>query len=432
MLISMNIMIGAGIYISPPDMAFVAGPLSYWGWFAALLVFLPVVLSFSKLAAYYPGEGGVYGYTKSSLGSFAGFLAGWIYFLGFVGAQSLQTLVLRQILTKELGLTLFIDHPWIFNACFLSLMLFLCTFSMKKIATYQGFVTILKLSPLFFVISILFFLPGKGGSELIESVDRAAGMPDPKNLKESLSLIWQTIPYAIFGYWGFEACSNISHRISGSKKNPSRVILLSFFLVGLIYSLFHFELIHVMGSYGLYHNKVENFISYAGWNSVTALKIGSIIFITCLSISYFNAILSELLSYSFTVHTLAKDKAILLADKIKTMNKNSQPIYATFINCFLTFLVSTFIVDKAELVAITNIGLVLTFLICLTALIKLSWSKKDYLYCLIPILGFASCFVVGYFSIKLVGEVQNIIPLFLLILLGIIVHLIARKKQKNL
>ena len=428
LLISMNIMIGAGIYISPPDMALVAGDLSYWGWFASFLLFLPVVLSFSKLAAYFPGEGGVYQYTKKTLGPSMGFVTAWIYFLGFVGAQSLQTLALRNLVTYHLASDVLIKYPWIFNAVFLGILFFLCQFSMRRIAISQTFMTVLKLSPLFFVISFIIFRPDLGGSELIASVDEAASMPNPKTWAESLSLIWKTIPYAIFGYWGFEACSNISHRITGSKKNASRVIWMSFFLVCTIYTLFHFEMIRVMGSYGLYHKKVENFITYAGWTSPSALEIGFLVFSFCLSISYFNAVFSELLSYSFVVQTLAKEKTLLCSKKLAKLNKNSQPVGANLLNCSLTFLISTFITDKAELVAIANVGLIFAFCLCLIALLKISFQKRDYVFCFISSLGIVSCYFVTSFSLGLVGSVDKLFPLIGLAILGVVVFLIATRK----
>jgi len=59
LLINMNIMIGAGVYISPPKMSQIAGSMSYLGWLLSALIFLPVVLSISKLAEIYPEEGGL-------------------------------------------------------------------------------------------------------------------------------------------------------------------------------------------------------------------------------------------------------------------------------------------------------------------------------------------------------------------------------------
>lgn len=440
-LISVNVMVGAGIYLSPPQMAAAAGNLSYLGWFASLLLFLPVVLSISKLAAYYPGEGGVYSYTKRTLGSFAGFITGWAYFIGFVGAQSLQTFALRSNIAA-LGTTypfseyswfvnvceIFKSSPWVFNAAFLMIMLFLCSFSLQAIARFQKYITAVKLFPLVFVIALLVVLPILG----LGSAPEAAASSEPAlSLWESLAQIWKVIPFAIFGYWGFEASCNISHRIAGSKKNASRVILFSFFIVGTIYTLFHLQLLRTMGPTALAQNKVEGFMKAAGLLGPSTLIFGSLIFTSCLAVSYFNAIFSELLSYSFTLQMLAKQKQTFCANTVAKLNKNSQPIYAIFVNCVLTFILTTFIPDEAELVAITNIGVICSFLVCLIALFKLSKEKKDSVYLIIGTFALCSCAVVSYYSSKMIHEFNDILPFASLIIFGIIMYFVSKGKGRS-
>ena len=436
-LISVNVMIGAGIYLSPPQMASVAGSLSYLGWFACLLLFLPVVLSISKLASYYPGEGGVYRYTKSTLGCFPGFFTAWTYFIGFVGAQSLQTYALRNNIVA-LGhaypfseyswmvnlFKTFESSPWMFNALFMMFMLFISSFSLNVIAKFQRYITAIKLFPLIFVIALLVLLPLFGSTTAKEAVASTESL----SWFDSLAKIWKVIPIALFGYWGFEASCNISHRIEGSKKNASRVILLSFAIVGTIYTLFHLQLIRVMGVQGLAEQKVEGFMKAAGLLGPSTLIFGSLIFTSCLAVSYFNAIFSEVLSYSFSLQNLAKQKQVFFSRTLAKLNKNSQPIYSMAVNCILTFTLSTFIIDEAELVAITNIGIILSLFVCMASLIRLSFQKKDLVYFVISLLGVASCATVFFYSSKLIHEFNDIIPFAFLIVLGVVMYSISRIK----
>lgn len=420
LLITMNIMIGAGIYISPPDMAVVAGAYSYWGWFAAFLVLLPVVLSFSRLAAHYPGEGGIYNYVKDSLGVFPGFITAWVYFLGFIGAQCLQTFALRELVGYSFNSQFILDTPWIFNLVFHGTLFGLCWFSMRVIAKWQTLITVFKLSPLFFVVGYLLLNPFTGASEATKMIDATSSFPRPSSWADIVQVIWNTVPYAIFGYWGFEACSNISHRISGSKKNASRVIVLGFFLVCTLYTLFHFEVVRIMGSHGLYENKVEGFMTYAGWTSATVLKFGSMIFMFCLSISYFNAVFSEFLSYSFVVRTLGQEKLFIFPERMRSFNKNAQPIYAIFVNGLLCFLIASLVKDKASLVAIANIGIIISFAMALVALLKISLKVKDYFYVFISLLGFVSCYLITVFSLGILeGDFTKIYLLAFLAFVGV-------------
>ena len=76
-IMNVNIMVGAGIFISPPQMAQTAGSYSYLGWLLSALIFLPVVYASSQLSSHFPGEGGLYSYARRGLGKTAGFFCGW-------------------------------------------------------------------------------------------------------------------------------------------------------------------------------------------------------------------------------------------------------------------------------------------------------------------------------------------------------------------
>ena len=57
-----------------------AGPSSLPLWLAAMLGFMaPLVIATAELTGRFPGEAGLYGWTREVLGPFAGFLCGWLY-----------------------------------------------------------------------------------------------------------------------------------------------------------------------------------------------------------------------------------------------------------------------------------------------------------------------------------------------------------------
>jgi amino acid transporter len=62
-----------------------AGPITLWLWLMALaLYFWPQGVAVTELSAQWPGEGGVYLWTKNSFGDMHAFLAGWCYWLANV------------------------------------------------------------------------------------------------------------------------------------------------------------------------------------------------------------------------------------------------------------------------------------------------------------------------------------------------------------
>ena len=57
-LLNMNIMIGSGIFISPSQIAAVAGNASFLAWPIVALLLLPLVLCTVQLSKMFPGCGG--------------------------------------------------------------------------------------------------------------------------------------------------------------------------------------------------------------------------------------------------------------------------------------------------------------------------------------------------------------------------------------
>ena len=411
-LINMNIMIGAGIYISPPQMAGIAGDLSFWGWIASAIIFLPVVISLSRLSRLYPGEGGIYRYAKTIFGPALGFLGGWSYFLGFVGAQSLQLTVFRQSILDHAQLSLLHQFPWLFNGIFLLVMFGVCTYSLRVLASFQNIFTFVKMLPLLFVISLLFIFPALGGTP-----SQAVSTSVSTTESSSFISILKVIPFSMFAFWGFGACSNISHRIRGDKRNASRAILISFSLVSLIYALFHFELLRVMGPVALFNEQVSGFASYLGV-SESFIMISTTIIIIAISTSYFNAIFSSLISYSFLLQAMAKDGVLFCSRFIKRSNHNQQPVYGIAINCLLTFILASFVGDTQSLVALTNLGILLSFIICLVGLIVISARESLYGTMLIASSGICSCMIIGFVSFSGIQEFVNVLPFVLFFGIG--------------
>ncbi len=59
-----------------------AGPVTVWIWLLALVCFfLPQGIAVIELSHRYPGEGGVYLWSKQEFGDFHGFLSGWCYWM---------------------------------------------------------------------------------------------------------------------------------------------------------------------------------------------------------------------------------------------------------------------------------------------------------------------------------------------------------------
>ncbi len=78
LLITINSIMGTGIFFLPAVGAGIAGPASIVSWLIMAVLSMGVALVFAELVGMYPKAGGVYEYTKQAFGPFISFIVGWM------------------------------------------------------------------------------------------------------------------------------------------------------------------------------------------------------------------------------------------------------------------------------------------------------------------------------------------------------------------
>lgn len=79
--LSINDVIGSGIYLLPAATAALLGPLSLWAVLLAGVAVALLVLCYAQAASYFDEPGGSYLYAREAFGRFAGFEIGWMIWL---------------------------------------------------------------------------------------------------------------------------------------------------------------------------------------------------------------------------------------------------------------------------------------------------------------------------------------------------------------
>ncbi len=79
--LSINDVIGSGIYLLPAATVVLLGPFSLWGVLLAGIVVALLVLCYAQAASYFDEPGGSYLYAREAFGPFAGFQIGWMIWL---------------------------------------------------------------------------------------------------------------------------------------------------------------------------------------------------------------------------------------------------------------------------------------------------------------------------------------------------------------
>lgn len=419
-LLNINIMIGAAIYINPPLMAAKSAGWSFLTWLLGAAIFTPVLLSVAKISSLFPGEGSFYNYSKNGLGKSLGFLSGWLYFLGYVSAASVQMMALRSLLSDEFQILWIRHYPILFNVVFFTFVCFLSSFDLKFVGKLLNAATLMKLFPLVFICSLPFFFSGQ--SDLSNITDSSFNV---KSLTAS-------IPFAIFGFWGFESCCNLSHRIRGSQITAALAVLLGFLITACIYSFFHFELLHVMGSKALAQEGTPCFVKSLGFQSQRFLSAFSLLISFALMCSYSTPIFGEFTTNGFLIQSMSQEKLFFLSSLLAKLNKNKQPIYAISAMGLLAFTLVTLINQDKILLLISNLGFISAFFLTLLSLLMILFKKGQYLLMLLPITGLVSCSLIANYCWENIESLVHVLPAILIAAGGFILFQIHQTLQKKI
>ncbi|MFH1644246.1 MAG: APC family permease [bacterium] len=361
MLMNMNIMIGAAIFIGPSMMAAKGGSLSFLGWPAVAILFFPVVWSIVQLTKYFPDATSFFSYSKH-LGVTTSFITGWVYFLGYLTTVTIQTIGLSEVLKTQFNLTFVTTHPYFFYLIVICALAFLNFWSLKLVAKIQNAVTIFKLLPIVLVIVLIpFFWNSNFQIDL-----------------SNISVVKYTIPFALFGYWGFESCTNLVSSIKGGRQSAIKAILGSFFIVAIIYTIFHFGLIHIMGSENLAAQGVPAFIYYLGIKSKFLFNLSNAFISSVIALAYFSSSFGIFIANSSMVQHLAKENFLLFSSKFAKTNRFDRPVTGIIVKSIIIYLLMVAINNKMILTSICNTGILAAFLINLISLFVIQFKKKDF------------------------------------------------------
>ncbi len=86
--LSLNDVIGSGVYLLPAAAAALLGPSSLWAVLVAGLAVALLVLCFAEAASHFDQPGGAYLYARSAFGGLVGFEVGWMTWLARVASEA--------------------------------------------------------------------------------------------------------------------------------------------------------------------------------------------------------------------------------------------------------------------------------------------------------------------------------------------------------
>jgi basic amino acid/polyamine antiporter, APA family len=224
--LSLNDVIGSGVYLLPAAAAALLGSASVWAVLLAGFAVLLLVLCFAEAASHFDEPGSGYVYTREAFGPFIGFEVGWMTWLARVASVASLSNGFAQALTflwPNAGTGLL-------RAAIITTPILLFTWinvlNVKHGARLAVALTIAKILPLLFLIAVGVFAVDASRIFPITAPDNA-GL---RELREAALLL-------LFAYAGFENTA----AAAGEFKNPRRdvpfALLTMIVVVTLIYAL---------------------------------------------------------------------------------------------------------------------------------------------------------------------------------------------------
>ena len=221
--ISLNSMIGAGIFALPAGVAVNAGLFSPWMFLLVGALFTSIVLVFAELASHFKETGGPVLYATETFGPLAGFNTGWLLFLSRMTAGAANTTVM----VIYLGKTFPMLADGIGRALFITLLIAGITYAnvrgVKDGVRTIGVFSIFKLTPL--ILMILLGLPYVTPENLMP-----ANMPTVDDFGGTALLI-------IYAFVGFEAASFTAGETKDADKTLPKALVSTILGTALLYFL---------------------------------------------------------------------------------------------------------------------------------------------------------------------------------------------------
>lgn len=351
-LLSVGVILGAGIYALVGKAAGLAGDAVWISFLAAAMVASPTGLSYAELSAMIPRAGGEYHYARRAFGRAAGFAVAWLLLTGIAIASAAVALGFGGYLEATSGL------PASAGAV-LSLLASaaLLSFGMRESAWAASICTLIEVFGLLVIMAV--------GLPHLGEVDVFA-MPNGWDGVGSAAVL------IFFAYIGFEEIVQLAEETHDPTRNVPRALILSILITTVLYVAVALAAISVLGAEALAASK-------APLADVAALALGGRAFSLMAGIALLstaNTVLILLMSAARLLYGMAEDGS--LPRRLAAVHPGrSTPIVATAtVTCVAAAIVLAF--DDIEAVAsLTNVTLLLTFVVINGAVIALRRLEPD-------------------------------------------------------
>jgi amino acid transporter len=361
-IININVMLGAGLFVNTALLAHKAGALGFAGYTISGLLLFPLILCIAELMRLFP-HGGFYGYARAAFSPFAGFVSSWSYFTAKLASAALTlhtaVLLLQQLIpffNNVSALTL--------DCIILSLFIGLNMHNVKTGSSIQSFFMGAKLIPL---LTAIF-----GGLWLF----KGSNFTTPHLIVTGIPSI---IPLVLYATIGFEAAVSLSSSIENPEKNGPRVIITSYSIVIILACLYQAIFYGALGSRLIaltdFRDSFATFFEQLLGINALGQSMTAIIYLAIAS-SALGGCYGILFSNHWNLYRLAQHNHILGYTFFKQLNKNQIPWLCVLAEGVLCF--SYLIITQGTLVLlqqISGLGTVIAYTLSVLSLMQIKTTR---------------------------------------------------------
>lgn len=376
-LINVNIMLGAGVFINTVELSKRAGLMGCLAYPLIALLLLPLIVSIARLVHILP-ETGFYAFGSKLLHPFVGFLGTWAYFTGKLASSTLMIHVAISLLQSLFPLLASVPILLIDAAVFCSFVA-LNMLHIKTGSTIQVWFLIFKIIPIFFVITSGLFCCLSCNIHLATS--NFAGLP-------------LTIPLVLYAAAGFEATCSLISKIENPSCNGPRAIFISYGLVMFLAFLFQLFISLVIGqelsALSNYVSVFPAFLQHLFGNAVSHKLLG--ILYVAIASSSLGAAYGILFSNYWNLHALAQAGHLIKKDFFLKLNHHAVP-YWCLITEGIIGLAYILLIKGEQIPLQQTSALAGTMAYTMSAAALTAWYvyQKKYAALWIPVLALCSC-----------------------------------------
>jgi len=320
---SINIIIGAGIFILPVIVAEKLGTGSIWAYLICGILMIFIMLCFAEVGTMITRTGGAYSYIETAFGKYAGFLTTNVFIFGAAimanaaVANGLADTIAYFIPAFKIQLVRFVFFAIMFGG-----LAYFNIRGVKKAITIVKFNTIAKLVPLLMIVLLGWFF-------LTPSDISLTTANSSKDIGE-ISLI------LLFAFVGAETALNVSGEIKNPEKTIPRGIMLSIIIVVVLYVLIQITVQGILG------NSITDFRSAPLVEVGKRMfgPVGATIVLLGAAFSMFGNISGMILNMPRVLFAAARDKVLLPHSLANIHPKFSTPHVSIIVYAAIGFIFS--------------------------------------------------------------------------------------------